>query len=54
METAAVIVNGANDDLSTRWREFHGIVDQIPKDLLKPDAISQDEMFFGVELGQQV
>src|SRR5438270_9007602 len=37
MEPATLVVVGADGDLSTLWREFHRVVDQIPKDLLKPN-----------------
>ena len=52
-ESATLIVVGADGDLSTGWREFHRVVDQVPKDLLKPDAISQDAMFFRVQFGRE-
>ena len=52
MEPATLVVVGANGDLSTLWREFHRVVDQIPKDLLKPNAVSPNAMFFCVQFGR--
>src|SRR5438046_388394 len=46
MEAARVVVERADGDLSTARREFHGVVDQIPKHLLEPGAVSKDAMLF--------
>ena len=54
METAAVVVKRADRDLSVWWREFHRIVDQVPKYLLKPNAISQDVTFLRVEFAREL
>ena len=54
METVCIIVEGADGDLSTGRREFHGVVDQIPKHLLKPDAVSQNVMPFRIELSREL
>src|SRR5215472_7029898 len=53
MEPAALVIKRADGDLSTGWRKFHGVVDQIPKHLLQPDAISPDVTFSGVELRRE-
>ena len=49
METATVVVKRADGDLSARCREFHGIIDQVPKNLLKPNTISRDVIFLRLE-----
>src|SRR4029453_9411210 len=49
METAAFIVKVADGDLPARGTEFDGIIDQVPKYLLKSDTISQDVMLLRVE-----
>ena len=41
-------------DLSALRGEFHGVVDQVPEHLLKPDAISQDVIPFRLKLGRDV
>ena len=42
MKTSILVVKRADGDLSALRGEFHGVVDQVPEHLLKPDAISQD------------
>src|SRR5262245_22905202 len=51
MKTSSLVVKGANGDQPTFGGEFHGVVHQVPKHLLKPDAISQDAIFFRLKLG---
>src|SRR6476659_11336743 len=52
MKTSSFVVKGADRDLSALRGEFHGVVDQVPEHLLKPDAISQDVILFRLELGR--
>ena len=54
METGCIVVECVDGDLSRGMREFHGIVDQVPKHLLKSDAISQYVMLFGVQIGREL
>src|SRR5438067_6034341 len=54
MESAALAVVGADGDLSPRWREFHRVVDQVPKYLLKPNALSPNAIFFRVQFGREL
>jgi len=54
MEAARVVVERADADLSAERRELHGIVDQVPKYLLKPDTISQYVMLFGVQVARKL
>src|SRR5215831_2585054 len=50
----AFIAKGSDGDLSTWRRELDGVVNQIPKHLLKPDAISHDLMLLCLESGRQL
>ena len=54
METFTFVVKRADGDLSALGSEFHRVVDQVPKHLLKPDAISQDVILFRLQLGRDV
>ena len=54
VKTAAVVVEGADGDLPARRRKFRGVVDQVPKYLLKPNAIRRDMMSFRVEFGRDL
>jgi len=51
MKTATIIAGSADGNFSRVWCELHGVVDQIPKHLLKPDAICLDMMLFRTEFG---
>src|SRR6476620_4400027 len=46
MKASIFVVKRAERDLSALRGEFHGVVDQVPEHLLKPDAISQDVIPF--------
>src|SRR5262245_32022600 len=50
MKTSSLVVKGADRDLSALRSEFHCVVDQVPKHLLKPDAVSQNVIPFRLEL----
>ena len=52
IKTSSLVVKRANSDLSTLRGEFHCVVYQVPKHLLKPDAISQDVILFRVKLSR--
>src|ERR1051325_4087899 len=52
MEPPIFIVKCLDRDLSACGCEFHRVVDQVPKHLLKPDAISQDVTAFRFELSR--
>src|SRR6266480_2179747 len=54
MKTFTFVVERADGDLSALGGEFHRVVDQVPKHLLKPDAISQDVILFRLQLGRDV
>src|ERR1043166_2611263 len=53
-ETATLIVRSGNGDVSAWRSEFYGVVHQIPKYLLKADAISQNVMFVRVQFGREL
>src|SRR5438105_1431472 len=44
------IVAGRNRDLSSSRGEFHGVVDQVPEDLLKSSWIGAQMHFLGVQI----
>src|SRR5438270_723487 len=44
------IVTGRNRDLSTGRGEFHGVVDQVPENLLEPGWIGAEMHLFGVQV----
>src|SRR5205807_6414178 len=52
MKMAVLIVEGADGDFSTCWREFHCVVDQVPKHLLKPNTIRQYVMPLRLQPGR--
>src|SRR5512132_4089400 len=52
MKPSSFVVKRADRDLSALRGEFHGVVDQVPQHLLKPDAISQDVTLFRLKLGR--
>jgi len=54
MKTFTFVVRRADGDLSALRGEFHCVVDQIPKHLLKPDAISQDVILFRLKLSRDL
>ena len=54
MEMASVIVRSADSDLSPWWREFHRVVNQVPKHLLKPNRVTKDVGFRCVELDRDM
>ena len=43
----ARLVAGPNCDRATRWAELHGVLDQIPEDLLEPRGVDLDVMRLG-------
>src|SRR6516162_199432 len=51
VKTRLRIVKRADRDRSSLRGEFHRVVNQVPKHLLKPNAISQDVTFFRLKLG---
>src|SRR5881394_3793057 len=54
MKTAVLTIKGVDRNLSTCWREFHCVVDQVPKHLLKPDTIRQYVMPFRLQPGRNL
>src|SRR5207248_5328432 len=50
MKTFTFVVKRADGDPSALRGEFYRVVDQVPKNLLKPDAISQDMILFRLKL----
>src|SRR5690348_9042834 len=54
METSSSVVKRLDRDLSALRSEFHRVVNQVPKHLLKSDAISQDVILFRVRLSGDV
>jgi len=53
-ETTIRIVGSANPDFAAAIGEFECVVNQIPKDLLEPDRVSANVIFFCLELGGDV
>src|SRR6185295_20325541 len=54
MKTSSFVVEASDGDLSALRSKFHRVVDQVPKHLLKPDAISQDVILLRVKLSGDV
>src|SRR5262249_62147968 len=54
MKTLTFVVKRADRELSISRGEFHRIVDQVPKHLLKPDPISQDVVLFRLKLSRDL
>src|SRR5260370_30540462 len=50
MKTSLLVVRRTNGDVSAFRREFHGVIDQVPKHLLKTDAISTDAVLLCLKL----
>src|SRR5258705_13378750 len=46
----AIRVGGANADLAAGGGEFHGILQEVPEDLLDSSAVAQREMFRRLEM----
>src|SRR6266705_6238009 len=42
-------IKGLNNNAAISWREFHAVLDQVPKDLLQPRRIAIDVALFGPE-----
>src|SRR5205814_6534624 len=49
-----LIVRGADGDSTILLSKFHGIVDQIPKNLLKAYGVCPDVVAFGAEVHDQI
>src|SRR4029077_13574970 len=54
MKASISVVKRAERDLSALRGEFHGVVDQVPEHLLKPDAVSQDVILFRLQLSRDL
>src|SRR5215208_5261607 len=54
MKACIFVVKRAERDLSAVRREFHGVVDQVPEHLLKPNAISKDMKLFRFKPGEDL
>src|SRR4030095_7692885 len=54
MKTFTFVVTRADGDLSALWGEFHGVIDQVPEHLLKPNAISQDVILLRLKLSRDL
>src|SRR5436190_23669050 len=54
MTTCSFVIKRAYRDLSTLCGELHGVVNQVPKHLLKPNAIRKDMVSFRVERGRHL
>src|SRR5262245_32168035 len=54
MKPFIFVVKRVNGDLSALRSEFHRVVDQVPKHLLKPDAISQDVTLFRLKVSRDL
>src|SRR4030095_9669968 len=54
MKTCSFVVKRADHEPSALRSEFHCVVDQVPKHLLKPDAISQDVILFRLKFSRDL
>src|SRR5262245_25797763 len=54
MKTSSFVVKSADRNLSALRGELHRVVDQVPKYLLKPDAISQDVIFLRLKVSREI